>query len=59
MTYQTINPATGQLIKTYADMPNQDLESAIAKAHWVFETDWRHRSIAERSKIVSAAAEVC
>ncbi|SEP78294.1 succinate-semialdehyde dehydrogenase / glutarate-semialdehyde dehydrogenase [Nitrosomonas ureae] len=59
MTYQTINPATGQLIKTYADMPNQDLESAIAKAHWVFETDyWRHRPIAERSKIVSAAATI-
>lgn len=35
MTYQTINPATGQLVKTYADIPNQDLESAIAKAHWV------------------------
>lgn len=58
MTYQTINPATGQLVKTYADIPNQDLESALAKAHGVFETDWRHRPIAERSKIVSAAATI-
>ncbi len=58
MTYQTINPATGQLVKTYADIPDQDLESAIAKAHWVFETDWCHRPIAERSKIISAAATI-
>lgn len=35
MTYQTINPATGQLVKTYADIPDQDLESALANAHWV------------------------
>jgi succinate-semialdehyde dehydrogenase/glutarate-semialdehyde dehydrogenase len=56
--YQTTNPATGKLIETFADISDDDLESAISKAHTAFETDWRHRSVADRGKIVSAAAAI-
>lgn len=58
MAYQTINPATGKLIKTYADISDQDLEAALANAHKTFETDWRQRPVTERAKVVSAAAAI-
>lgn len=58
MTYQTINPASGKLIKTYAHISYQDLEAAIANAHNVFRSDWRHRSVFERSKIISTASAI-
>lgn len=56
MTYQTINPTTGKLIKTYPDISDQSLEIALVNAHKAFETNWRHRPIAERSQIISATA---
>jgi succinate-semialdehyde dehydrogenase/glutarate-semialdehyde dehydrogenase len=58
MTYQTINPATGKLIKTYANISDQDLEAAVANAHKAFQTDWRHRKVAERTKVISTAADI-
>ena len=58
MAYQTINPATGELIATFAEISDRDLESALANAQRAFDTDWRLRPIAERAKIVSAAASI-
>src|ERR1700751_4505666 len=58
MTYQTINPATGELIAKFEDVTDQELEVRLATAHKTFETDWRHRSVAERARIVSRAAEI-
>ncbi|MBA4143994.1 MAG: aldehyde dehydrogenase family protein [Nitrosospira sp.] len=56
MPYQTINPATGKLIKTYENIADQDLEAAVANAHKVFHSNWRHCPVTERGKIMSAAA---
>ena len=56
MTYQTINPATGLTVQTYADISDADLENALATAQACYETDWRHRSVADRARIVSGAA---
>lgn len=56
MPYQTINPATGVIVETYHDILDTDLEQAIATAHTCYEQDWRHRSVAERARIVSGAA---
>jgi succinate-semialdehyde dehydrogenase / glutarate-semialdehyde dehydrogenase len=56
--YQTINPATGELIETFADISDDNLEVALSDAHKAFETDWRHRSVADRGKIVSGAAAI-
>ena len=58
MAYQTINPATGKLIKTYANISEQDLEAAVTTAHKAFSNDWRQRSVIERGKIISAAAAI-
>lgn len=59
MAYQTINPATGKLIKTYANISDPDLETAVASAHKAFHSDWRHRLETERGKIMSTAAASC
>jgi len=56
MSYQTINPATGEVIKTFAPISNAALDEALRIAQKCFETDWRHRPIAQRAHIVRAAA---
>ncbi len=57
MAYQTINPATGELLKTFPEISDKDLDGALDKAHTCYTTDWRHRPVAERAAIVAAAAE--
>jgi succinate-semialdehyde dehydrogenase / glutarate-semialdehyde dehydrogenase len=58
MPYQTISPATGEVVRTFPDISDGELNAAIERAHSVYETDWRHRSIAARARIIAAAAEM-
>jgi succinate-semialdehyde dehydrogenase/glutarate-semialdehyde dehydrogenase len=58
MTYQTINPATGEWVASYPDLLDSDLELAIANADRVYKTDWQHRTIDERAKFMSKAAAI-
>ncbi|QWF72372.1 NAD-dependent succinate-semialdehyde dehydrogenase [Methylomonas paludis] len=57
MAYQTINPATGELLASYPELSDSDLELAIANADQAYR-DWRLRSIDERAKIVFKAADI-
>ena len=56
MAYQTINPANGDVLKTFEDISDADLRAAVDHAQATYERDWRHRSIADRARIVKAAA---
>jgi succinate-semialdehyde dehydrogenase/glutarate-semialdehyde dehydrogenase len=56
MTYQTVSPANGEVIKTFPDISDADLEIAVRRAQAVYEQDWRHRSVAERARLISAVA---
>ena len=56
MAYQTINPATGEVIRTFAEISDEELEAAVTRAQAVYDSDWRRRKIADRSKVVFAAA---
>jgi succinate-semialdehyde dehydrogenase/glutarate-semialdehyde dehydrogenase len=58
MFFQTVNPATGELVQTFKEISDADLELALATAHKAYETDWRLRPVAERAKIVSRAAAI-
>jgi succinate-semialdehyde dehydrogenase / glutarate-semialdehyde dehydrogenase len=58
MAYQTINPATGKLLASYPELSNSDLEFAVANADSAYRTDWRHRSIDERAKVMAKAAAI-
>jgi succinate-semialdehyde dehydrogenase / glutarate-semialdehyde dehydrogenase len=57
MTYQSLNPATGKLLKKFDELTDKELETKIAKAEACFET-WRHKTYAERAKIVNKAAKL-
>jgi succinate-semialdehyde dehydrogenase/glutarate-semialdehyde dehydrogenase len=55
MTYQSVNPYDGKLIKSFEHMSNAQLERSLAQAQSCFET-WKHKSYAERAAIVNKAA---
>lgn len=57
MAYSTINPATGETVKTFENISDADLDAALQTAHDTFANDWRHRTVAERAQIMKAAAE--
>ncbi|MFP3564907.1 NAD-dependent succinate-semialdehyde dehydrogenase [Paraburkholderia sp. SIMBA_030] len=56
MPYTTINPATGDLLATYDEISDPLLEAKLVAAQRAFETDWRHRPVSDRARIVSRAA---
>lgn len=58
MAYQSINPATGELLASYSELSDSDLEIAIANADNAYRNDWRHRTIDERANILVKAASI-
>ena len=57
MTYQSLSPFDGKLIKGFADITAGEYESKLAKAQECFQT-WRHTSYADRAVIIARAAEL-
>ena len=55
MTYQSINPNTGKLLKSFEQLTEAQLEKSLAAADHCFQS-WRHKSYAERAVIVHKAA---
>lgn len=48
MAIQTINPATGQVVKTFEEMSDAEVERALAQAQAAYE-GWRETTFAERA----------
>jgi succinate-semialdehyde dehydrogenase/glutarate-semialdehyde dehydrogenase len=57
MTYQSVNPFDGKASKTFPELTDKQLETAIQTAATCYET-WRHKTYAERAKVVAKAAEL-
>ena len=57
MSYQSINPATGKVLKKFKEITNKELESALGTAVSGFAT-WRQKSFAERAVVVARAAAI-
>ncbi len=57
MTYQSVNPYDGKVAKTFPELTDKQLETAIQTAAACYET-WRHKTYAEREVIVSKASEL-
>jgi succinate-semialdehyde dehydrogenase/glutarate-semialdehyde dehydrogenase len=55
MDYQTINPATGEIVATFPTISDEALEQATKQAHAAY-LDWRGRPVEERARLMSAAA---
>ena len=56
MSYRTVNPATGETGATFADITDAELDDALGVARACFLDDWRHRPVADRARVVRAAA---
>ena len=57
MPFQSINPATGELLESFADTPVDQVERAVALAD-AAARDWRGRSEDERARLLTAAARI-
>ena len=56
MAYQSTNPYTGKIEKTFDDINPAQLEEKIQRADHCFKADWRGRSFAARRVILKSAA---
>jgi succinate-semialdehyde dehydrogenase/glutarate-semialdehyde dehydrogenase len=57
MTYQTLNPFNGKLVKSFDEITDAQFETKLAAAQSCYET-WRHKSYAERAVIIAKAAKL-
>jgi succinate-semialdehyde dehydrogenase/glutarate-semialdehyde dehydrogenase len=55
MSYQTVNPASGEVLQSFPDIADAALETVLANAASAYEI-WRHKSYAERAKVIAKAA---
>ena len=55
MAYQSINPFNGQLLETFEELTDVELEAALHAADQCFKT-WRHTGFAQRTAVVARAA---
>ncbi len=58
MAYQTINPNTEELIESFPDHTDEQLQEIIAKADAEYRTHWSLTTLAERKTIVRKAASI-
>jgi succinate-semialdehyde dehydrogenase/glutarate-semialdehyde dehydrogenase len=56
--YAVINPATGETLKTYPTITDDELEAAIAGAYETYQEWARTTSVEERAKLVGRVAEL-
>jgi succinate-semialdehyde dehydrogenase/glutarate-semialdehyde dehydrogenase len=55
MSYQSVNPYDGKILKTFKELTDLQLETALQTAAACFDT-WRQKTFAERSVVVAKAA---
>jgi succinate-semialdehyde dehydrogenase/glutarate-semialdehyde dehydrogenase len=55
--YRVQNPATGEVVETFAEATDAQIQDALAAAHAVY-VDWRDRDIQERAAVVRRVAEL-
>lgn len=57
MGYQTTNPYTGEVVKTFETATEAEIDAAIAKADAAFAT-WRDTPVEDRVAVLSKAADI-
>lgn len=56
MAYQTVNPATNQLIKEYPSHTDADVEAALKAADALYHSDWAKGDISQRLPVLHKLA---
>lgn len=57
MAYQSLNPYDGKVLKTFEELTDEQLETALQTAAKCFET-WRQTTFAERTAVLKRAAAI-
>ena len=57
MTIQAINPATSEVLKTYAEMAPETVKGIVSKTHEAF-LGWRRTTFSDRAGLMRKAAEI-
>ena len=57
MAYQSVNPYDGKILKTFEELSDEQLETALATAATCFET-WRTTTFTERAAVVAKASAI-
>ena len=55
--YQSVNPFSGKTLKTFKELNDKQLETALKRAAICFEV-WRHTTFAERALVAAKAAAI-
>lgn len=57
MAIQTLNPATEEVVKTFKELSDEQIEQKLAKAQSTFES-WRQTSFEERAELMNKLAQI-
>lgn len=57
MAIETVNPATGEVVRTYEELLPAQVDDIISRAHQRF-LSWRRSSFADRAKLMKNAARI-
>lgn len=57
MPYRSVNPATGEVVKTYDNHSDAELEAALATASCVYDSDWSRGPIQQRLTVLGQLAD--
>ena len=58
MAYQSVNPTTGELINTFANHTDAEIESALNVAHMLYKSDWSKGSLQPRLDVLKRLAQL-
>ena len=58
MAYQTVNPSTGELLRTFEEHTDQQMEEMLATADRTFREVWSRKSVRDRTKVIGKAASL-
>src|SRR5271155_5215687 len=58
MPYQTVNPFNGEVLRTFDEHTDQQMEQMLATADKTFREIWSKKPVRDRAKIVGKAASL-
>lgn len=56
MSYRSVNPSTGAVVKTFDDISDAELSQVLKQAHACYDNVWRTTPVRQRAAVVKAAA---
>lgn len=58
MAYRSVNPATGEVVKSFASHTDAELRAALSTAHTLFKSDWSKGAREQRFEVLARLADL-